>query len=69
MLCKITESFLASATRALLGPDRFAIASAQSLKREARFTRVKITTAASYNSVRASVSPHRDILPAAIYLA
>ena len=63
MLWRITESFLASATRAFPGPDRFAMACAQSFKGEARFTRVKITTAASYNNVRASVSPHRDILP------
>jgi hypothetical protein len=34
-LCKITESFLASATRALPLPDRLAIARAQSFKLEA----------------------------------
>src|ERR1700730_10940174 len=62
-LCKITESFLASATRALPLPDRLAIARAQSFKREALLTRDRITTAASYNRVRASVSPHLDILP------
>jgi hypothetical protein len=56
-LCKITESFLASATRALPLPDRLAIARAQSFKREALLTRDRITTAASYNKVRASVSP------------
>ena len=39
------------------------MASAQSFKCETRLTRVKITTAASYSSVRASVSPHREILP------
>ena len=63
MLCRITDSLRASATRALAMPERFAMASAQSFKRDARFTRVKITTAASYSSVRASVSPHREILP------
>ena len=62
-LCKITESFLASATRALPLPDRLAIARAQSFKREALLTRDRITTAASYKRVRASVSPHLDILP------
>jgi len=69
MLCKIveprgspdTDSFLARATRALLMPDRFAIACAQSFNGEARSTRVSSTTAASYSSVRASVSPHREI--------
>src|ERR1700730_14578349 len=62
-LCKITESFLDSATRALPLPDRLAIARAQSFKLEALLTRARITTAASYNGVRASVSPHLDILP------
>ena len=33
------------------------------LQVEARLTRVRMTTAASYISVRASVSPHREILP------
>jgi hypothetical protein len=32
MLCRITASFLASATRALPGPDRFAIACVQSFE-------------------------------------
>ncbi len=45
MLCRTTESFLASATRALPGPDRFAIACAQCFKREVRLTRVKIKNA------------------------
>jgi hypothetical protein len=40
MLCRITESFLASATRALPLPDRLAIACAQSFKLEALFNRV-----------------------------
>ena len=62
-LCKITESFLASATRALPLPDRLAMACLQSFKLEALLSRVRITTAASYNRVRASVSPHLDILP------
>ena len=62
-LCRITESFLASATRALPLPDRLAMACAQSFKLEALLSRVRITTAASYNRVRASVSPHLDILP------
>src|ERR1700730_15491715 len=62
-LCRITESFLASATRALPFPDRLAIARAQSFKLEALWIRARITTAASYNKVRASVSPHLDILP------
>jgi hypothetical protein len=62
-LCKITESFLASATRALPAPDRLAIACAQSFKLVALLTRARITTAASYTRVRASVSPHLDILP------
>jgi len=64
MRCKMTESFRANATRALPTPDRLAIASAQSFRPEARFTLVISTTAASYISVRASVSPHFDILPA-----
>ena len=42
---------------------RLAIACAQSFRPEARLTRVRCTTAASYISVRASVSPHFDILP------
>ena len=62
-LCRMTESFLASATRALPMPDRLAIASAQSFNSEAFLTRVMITTAASYNKVRASVSPHFDTRP------
>src|SRR5271170_4945739 len=52
-----------SATRALPTPDRLAIAWAQSFRPEARLTRDISTTAASYISVRASVSPHFDILP------
>jgi hypothetical protein len=63
MLCKIVQSFLASATRALPSPDRLAIACAQSFRPEAFFTRDKITTAASYIRVRASVSPHREMRP------
>ena len=63
MLCRITDSLRAKATRALPEPDRFAIACAQSFRREARLTRVRSTTAASYNSVRASVSPHFEIRP------
>src|SRR6516225_9392222 len=63
MLCRITESFLASATRALPLPDRLAIACAQSFKLEALFNRVRTTPAASYIKVRASISPHFDILP------
>ena len=63
MLCKIVQSFLASATRALPIPDRLAIAWAQSFNAEAFLTRDKITTAASYIRVRASVSPHREIRP------
>ena len=63
MLCRIVQSFLASATRALPIPDRLASASAQSFSPEAFLTRDKITTAASYIRVRASVSPHREILP------
>jgi len=63
MLCKIVQSFLASATRALPIPDRLAIACAQSFRPEAFFTRDKITTAASYIRVRASVSPHREMCP------
>ena len=63
MLCRITESFLANATRALPAPDRLAIACAQSFKLEALFNRVRTTPAASYIKVRASVSPHFDILP------
>jgi len=69
MLCRITDSLRANATRALPGPDRFAITCAQSFRLEARLTRVRITTAASYSSVRASVSPHLDILAAAVHLA
>ena len=46
-LCKITESFLATATRALPLPDRLAMACPQSFKLEAFLSRVKITTAAS----------------------
>jgi len=41
---KITESFLASAIRALLAPLRLAIASAQSLRKDGRLTRQRITT-------------------------
>src|ERR1700741_3934891 len=63
MLCRITESFLASATRALPLPDRLAIACAQSFKLEALFNRVRTTPAAWYIKVRESVSPHFDILP------
>jgi hypothetical protein len=63
MLCRITQSFRASATRALPIPHRFAIAVAQSFNLEAFLTRDKITTAASYIKARASVSPHREILP------
>jgi hypothetical protein len=62
-LCRITESFLAAATRALPLPDRLAMACPQSFKLEAFLSRVRITTAASYNRVRASVSPHFEILP------
>jgi hypothetical protein len=63
MLCRITASFRASATRALPTPDRLVIAWAQSFGPKARLTRVINTTAASYISVRASVSPRFDILP------
>src|ERR1700740_389819 len=63
MLCKMTDNFRANAMRALPGPDRFAMASAQSFRPDARFTRVISTTAASYINVLASVSPHFDILP------
>src|SRR5215469_7018111 len=63
MLCRITASFRASATRALPAPDRLAIDRAQSLRTKARLTRVINTTAASYISVPASASPHFDILP------
>ena len=52
-LCRMTDSLRASAVRALPGPHRLAIASAQSLRREARLTRVRMTTAASYINVRA----------------
>ena len=62
-LCRMTDSLRASAVRALPGPHRLAIASAQSLRREARLTRVRMTTAASYINVRARWSPQRDILP------
>jgi hypothetical protein len=62
-LCKITESFLATATRALPLPDRLAMACPQSFKLEVLLSRARITTAASYKRVRASVSPHLDILP------
>jgi hypothetical protein len=54
----MTESFLATATRALPLPDRLAMACPQSFKLEALLSRVRITTAASYDRVRASVSPH-----------
>ena len=46
MLCRITESFLANATRALPAPDRLAIACAQSFKREAPSTASGASTAA-----------------------
>jgi hypothetical protein len=59
----MTASLRANATRALPGPDFLAIASAQSFSGEGRLTRVKITTAASYISVRARTSPHLEILP------
>ncbi len=56
MRCRIVQSFLASATRALPIPDRLAIAWAQSFRPEAFFTRDKITTAASQHlSVSAQV--------------
>ena len=42
MLCRITDSFLARATRALPMPDRLAIASAQSFRPEVRLTRVRM---------------------------
>jgi hypothetical protein len=51
MLCRMTESFRANATRALAAPERLAIASAQSFRPEARFTRVITTSAASYINV------------------
>ncbi len=57
MQCKITASFLASATRALPVPDRLAIARAQLLKLDAFFILDRITPAASYSNVR--VSRHR----------
>ena len=63
ILWRITESFLASATRALPAPERLAIAPAQSFKLEAFFIRDRITTAASYSRVRARLSPHREIRP------
>ncbi len=62
-LCRITDSFRASATRALPGPARSAIARAQSFRCSARFTRWRITMAASYMSVRAKASPHPEMRP------
>ena len=47
MLCRTTDSFRASATRALPGPDRLAIACAQSFNPDTRLIRPRITTAAS----------------------
>jgi hypothetical protein len=41
MLCRITQSFLASATRALPIPDRFAMACAQSFSPDAGHTHQK----------------------------
>src|SRR3974377_1692328 len=45
MLCRMTPSFLASATRALPMPDRLAIAEAQSFSVEGFLSRVMITIA------------------------
>jgi hypothetical protein len=47
MLWRITDNLRANATRALPGPDLLAIAVPHSFKGEARFTRVRITPAAS----------------------
>ena len=62
-LCRITDSLRAKATRALPEPARRSIASAQSFSGSDRFTRWRITTAASYMSVRARPSPHLEMCP------
>src|SRR4051794_11313706 len=51
------------ATRALPEPERRSIASAQSFRCSGRFTRCRITVAASYKSVRARPSPHLEMCP------
>src|SRR3954466_6561697 len=61
--CRMTDSLRAGATRAFPNPDLFAMARAQSFKCDARFPRVRITTAASYMSVLARPSPQRDMRP------
>lgn len=63
ILWSMTVSLRANATRALPGPDRRAIASAQVFKLQGRVNRVRMTTAASYISVRARLSPHLDMRP------
>jgi hypothetical protein len=60
-LCRMTESFLASATRALPMPDRLAIASAQSFNSEAFLTRVMITTAASNSKAQFALAMHSPV--------
>jgi hypothetical protein len=49
--------------RALPDPERSAIASAQYFKGNDRLTRCRITTAASYMSIRAKASPQPEIRP------
>jgi hypothetical protein len=53
-LCRITESFLATATFALPLPDRLAMAYRQSFKLGALLSRVRITISASYIRVQRS---------------
>ena len=62
-LCRITDNLRAKATRALPEPERRSIASAQSFRCSDRFTRCRITIAASYMSVRARASPHLEMCP------
>jgi len=61
--CSMTDSLRAGAMRALPLPDFRAIAIAQLFNGKSRLIRVRMTTAASYISVRARPSPHREIRP------
>jgi hypothetical protein len=62
-LCRITDNFRAKATRALPGLERCSMAAAQSFKLQRSLDAMKVTTAASYMSVRARPSPHREMCP------
>ena len=61
--CITTASFRASATRALVLPDRCARRTAQALRADQRLTRPSSTVAASKRHVLTSPSPQREIAP------